>query len=180
MKIFWQKEKGFTLIELLVVVVIIGIIAGISIPRFLGARTKAKVTRAFADMRTIADALERYFTDESHYPVLAENATDLGQFATLTAYVTSLAADPFGTDAVPNFRYYSNGDADTPATMWLIVSNGPDLDADVTQDNIDFGENPVGGELGGANGETDSHYNTSDWSIAASVNDNGDIARGGP
>ncbi|GAI47714.1 unnamed protein product [marine sediment metagenome] len=68
MKKIWQKEKGFTLIELLIVVAIIGIVAGIAIPRFLGARTVARVTRAFADMRTIADGLEMYFTDENKYP----------------------------------------------------------------------------------------------------------------
>ncbi|GAH23530.1 unnamed protein product, partial [marine sediment metagenome] len=68
MKRFWQKEKGFTLIELLIVVAIIGIVAGIAIPRFLGARTTARVTRAFADMRTIADGLEMYFTAENVYP----------------------------------------------------------------------------------------------------------------
>ncbi len=177
---FWQKEKGFTLIELLVVVVIIGIVAGIAIPRFLGARTTARVTRAFADMRSIADALERYSTDERQYPVLAENKTDLGEFAGLSNYITSPPKDPFGTDTVPNFRYYSNGDADTPATMWLIISNGPDLDADVTANTVDFSKNPIGGELGGPNGVTGSHYDTNNWSVAKSVNDTGDIGRGGP
>ncbi len=177
MKKFWQKEKGFTLIELLIVVAIIGIVAGIAIPRFLGARTTARVTRAFADMRTIADGLEMYFTAENQYPVLAEDVTDLGTFAALSPYLTSIPEDQFGTDDVPNFRYYSSG---TPATMWLIVSNGPDLDADIAADDIDFTKNPVSGELGGPNGVTGSHYDTSDWSDATSANDDGDIGRGGP
>ena len=180
MKRFWQKEKGFTLIELLIVVAIIGIVAGIAIPRFLGARTTARVTRAFADMRTIADGLEMYFTAENKYPVLADGVTDLATATGLGTYVTSIPEDQFGTDAVPNFRYYSNGDADTPASMWLIVSNGPDLDADIAAADIDFSENPVSGELGGPNGVTGSHYDTSDWSVAASANDDGDIGRGGP
>ena len=185
MKKFWQKEKGFTLIELLIVVAIIGIVAGIAIPRFLGARTVARVTRTFADMRTIADGLEMYFTDENQYPVLAEDVTDLGTFAALSPYLTSIPEDQFGTDDVPNFRYYSSG---TPATMWLIISNGPDLSADIAADDIDFtDDNPVSGELGGANGVLSGYglveatsEATSGWSEAGSATDVGDIGRGGP
>ena len=183
MKKLWQKEKGFTLIELLIVVAIIGIVAGIAIPRFLGARTVARVTRAFADMRTIADGLEMYFTAENQYPLTLADAD-------LATYITSIPKDPFGTDDVPNYRYYSNGDDDNPATMWLIVSNGPDLSADVTiaadADWEDF--TTVASELGGPNGVIpsgdDTYYGAGagdgGWSVAKSATDDGDIGRGGP
>ena len=182
MKRFWQKEKGFTLIELLIVVAIIGIVAGIAIPRFLGARTTARVTRAFADMRTIADGLEMYFTAENQYPLVLADLTTADP-----VYITSIPEDPFGDGAA--FRYYCNGDADNPATMWLIVSNGPDLsiDVEIAADAWD-GEGfiTVAGELGGPNGvnptgeETYYGVGADGWSLARSATDDGDIGRGGP
>ncbi len=186
MKKLWQKEKGFTLIELLIVVAIIGIVAGIAIPRFLGARTTARVTRAFADMRTIADGLEMYFTDKNKYPVLGADET-LADVADLKEYITSIPKDPFDADDGP-YRYYVN-DATTP-TMWLIVSNGPDLEEDITiAAEADWSAfTTVAGELGGPNGVNptgdDTYYGigagVGGWSEATSATDKGDIGRGGP
>jgi len=61
-------RKGFTLIELLIVVAIIAILAAIAVPNFLEAQTRAKVARVHADLRTIATALESFFTDRNCYP----------------------------------------------------------------------------------------------------------------
>lgn len=59
--------KGFTLIELLIVVAIIAILAAIAVPNFLEAQTRAKVSRAKNDMRSIATALESYFVDKNTF-----------------------------------------------------------------------------------------------------------------
>ena len=61
-------EKGFTLIELLIVVAIIAILAAIAVPNFLEAQVRAKVSRAKADMRSIATALESYVVDNNQFP----------------------------------------------------------------------------------------------------------------
>lgn len=61
-------KKAFTLIELLIVVAIIAILAAIAVPNFLEAQTRAKVSRAVSDMRTVATALEVYYIDNNKYP----------------------------------------------------------------------------------------------------------------
>ncbi len=47
-----NKEDGFTLIELLVVVIIIGILAAIAIPVFLGQQTAAQEAAYESDLAT--------------------------------------------------------------------------------------------------------------------------------
>lgn len=64
-----MRKKGFTLIELLVVVAIIGIIAAIAIPNFVGSKDKAKEAEVKAGLHAIQTALESYAVDHNgNYP----------------------------------------------------------------------------------------------------------------
>jgi type IV pilus assembly protein PilA len=62
-----QDEKGFTLIELLVVILIIGILAAIALPAFLGQRSRAQDTEGKSAVRQAQTAMETYYTDNQTY-----------------------------------------------------------------------------------------------------------------
>ncbi len=83
MKIFLRTQKkqtgGFTLIELMVVIVILGILAGLVLPRFMGRTEEAKKTKARLQIENLEAALKLYKLDNGTYPTTEQGLDALVQ-----------------------------------------------------------------------------------------------------
>jgi general secretion pathway protein G len=63
------NSKGFTLIELAVVLAVIAVLAAILTPMVTSYLDQARLSRAQADLRTLADAVKLYQRDTGRYPI---------------------------------------------------------------------------------------------------------------
>lgn len=151
MKNFIKNRKGFTLVELVVVIAIIGILAGIAVPRFLDATASARGAKIVADMRTIQSAEMIYYAKNAKYPTAQADFADLvqggwpeppkGKFI-----IAKVLASGGGTtegvipDSAGKFVYKQNttGEGDgvtsdgTGGTVVLTGATGTEISGDVT------------------------------------------------
>ena len=63
-----SDDRGFTLIELMVVIVILGILAGLIVPRIMGRPEEAKRLKAKIQIESLETALKLYKLDNGSYP----------------------------------------------------------------------------------------------------------------
>lgn len=73
-----RGEQAFTLIELLTVTLIIGALAAIAIPTFLGQRSSAQSADAISAVRNAVVVVETYFAEQDAYPADGADLAALG------------------------------------------------------------------------------------------------------
>ncbi len=113
---------GFTLVEIMLVVIIIGVLAGMVLPRFAGRTEEAKKARARADVAAIGMALDLYELDLGEYPEklnqLVEQPSGSKEWRGPYLKKGVPPSDPWGTD----YHYERSSDKKD----YALTSFGPD------------------------------------------------------
>ena len=134
-----ERPKGFTLIELMVVIVILGILAGLIVPRLTDKPEKARVVKAKMQIENLSMALKQFKLDNGFYPTTEQGLKALVEKPAIgktprnypeRGYMSQIPEDPWGSEYV----YIAPGEHDEFDLMSLGADGeegGDGFDADI-------------------------------------------------
>jgi prepilin-type N-terminal cleavage/methylation domain-containing protein len=101
-----QSRAAFTLIEILAVITIIGILAGLTLGAAGAVRRHGATSTAKAEVAALQAACDRFYADNSTYPIGTADPTKTNIPADATALFTNLLGSATLTAAPTTKRYF--------------------------------------------------------------------------
>lgn len=93
-----QSEAGFTLLELIVVMTIIGILATLAVPSFVGAIRSAREAVLKEDLHVMRAAIDSYTMDKQKAPQSLDDLVQSGYLKVIPEDPMTHATDTWVTD----------------------------------------------------------------------------------
>jgi len=94
-------ETGFTLVELIIVIVIIGILAGAAVPKFIDMNNQAKAVACKENQATIESSCSLYYANEILYQRTAQYPAQLSDLVPL--FLEQVPTCPSGGEYETNY-----------------------------------------------------------------------------
>ena len=113
MNIKTSRRGGFTLVEIMIVVAIIGLLAGISTPRFVKARDTGQLNAIINNLRIIEDSKDAWALENRSGSGVTPTAAQLREFFKGSAMPTPVRDETYNINPVG-----------TPATATIILGLG--------------------------------------------------------
>jgi general secretion pathway protein G len=139
-----SRQRGFTLIEIMVVVIIIGLLAAVVVPQFLGRVDDARIAKAKQDIQALETGLTMFKLDNFSYPTNEEGLKALVEKPNdpniknwrAGGYLKRLPKDPWGNDY--QYQYPgTHGDIDLFSFGADGQAGGEGVNADIGNWNLD-------------------------------------------
>ncbi|WP_162166631.1 prepilin-type N-terminal cleavage/methylation domain-containing protein [Campylobacter fetus] len=112
-------KKGFTMIELVFVIVILGILAGIAIPRLAATRDDASATKAAMEIKDVITQVAAYYTIKGQWATAAVTGTGADAIIkTDTVDITTSTADAGTNKELQNLSATLNNVAGRAGDKW--------------------------------------------------------------
>jgi len=97
MRTIHKKDAGFTLVELMIVMAIVGVLAVVAIPSYVGSVRQAREAVLKEDLHVMRSAIDSYTADKQKAPQSLEDLVTEGYLKSIPVDPMTRAADSWQT-----------------------------------------------------------------------------------